>query len=79
MKEKELIDLGFKKIEVPDKESDNGYDYYYYELNIMEGLSLISTDNIDAKKDKWYVTNPSWSQKHTLSKEAVVYLKELSL
>jgi hypothetical protein len=40
MTEQDLIDLGFTKITVTDEESNNGYDYYYYSLNLMEGLEL---------------------------------------
>ena len=30
MTEQELVDFGFDKVEVSDDESQNGYDYYYY-------------------------------------------------
>ena len=55
MTENELIEHGFKKIEVPDKESDNGYDYYYYILELCEGVSLVSDDSDNIKDNNWSV------------------------
>ena len=34
MTEQELMDLDFEKVMVYDKESDNGYDYYYFRKHI---------------------------------------------
>lgn len=53
MTEKELIEEGFEKITVPNSESDNGYDYYFYELGICDHITLYSTDSIDVKDDNW--------------------------
>ena len=44
MTEQKLLELGFLKVEVLDEESQNGYDYYYYILDVLPGLSLISSD-----------------------------------
>ena len=60
MTEEELISLGFKKVDVPDDESGNGYDYYYYELDIMEGLRLVSCGNDELVNYEWYVVNHDW-------------------
>ena len=45
MIEQDLIDLGFKREDILDVESNNGYDYYYYFLKITEGLTLLSHVN----------------------------------
>jgi len=49
MKEQDLIDFGFEKINVPEE------SFYYYLLDIM-GLVLISNDNDTLESDEsWYV------------------------
>jgi hypothetical protein len=50
MKEQDLIDLGFKRVE----DFDGDEAFYYYDLNLVEGFSLISNDS-DNAKDGWYV------------------------
>ena len=40
MTEKELIGAGFEKQEANHVETDNGYDYYYYILDLCEGVCL---------------------------------------
>jgi hypothetical protein len=53
MSEQELVDFGFEKVEITDDDSQNGYDYYYYQKEMCSGLVLYSTDNIDVINDKW--------------------------
>jgi len=61
MTEQHLIDLGFNKVEITNEESQNGYDYYYYILNIFDNLSLISTDSdLVVLEDQWFVSNFEW-------------------
>ena len=61
MTEQDLIDLGFNKVEVLNEDSQNGYDYFYYVLNIFDNLSLISSENDRVKeKNGWTVTNFDW-------------------
>ena len=50
MKEQDLIDLGFKRIE----DFDGDEVFHYYDLNLVEGFSLISNDS-DNAKEGWYV------------------------
>jgi len=50
MKEQDLIDLGFKRIE----DFDGDEVFHCYNLDLVEGFSLISNDS-DNAKDKWYV------------------------
>jgi hypothetical protein len=53
MTEGELINLGFEKVTVTDAQSQNGYDYYFYQKELCSGLVLHSTDNIDVKNNEW--------------------------
>jgi hypothetical protein len=59
MTEKTLKKLGFIKVKAKDSETNNGYDYYYYVLDITQGLSLASTDSDETISRKgWNVI--SW-------------------
>jgi hypothetical protein len=51
MKEKDIIKAGFKKHEANHLETGNSYDYYYYVLDLCEGIYLVSSDSDN-------VTNP---------------------
>lgn len=53
MTEQELIDLDFQRVDITDADSQNGYDYYYYQKEICHGILLHSTDNIEVKDNKW--------------------------
>jgi hypothetical protein len=53
MTEEELIELGFDQITILTTESDNGYDYYFYQKELCDNLILYSTDSIDAKDNNW--------------------------
>jgi hypothetical protein len=55
MTEQELIDAGFEKQESNHLESGNGYDYYYYILDLCEGVCLLSCDSDEVVDDKWYI------------------------
>lgn len=78
MTEQELIDLGFDKVEVSDSESQNGYDYYYYVLDLLPGLSLISSGN-DQSQDGWSVYNFDWINGDKLTKASILHLKEVAV
>lgn len=56
MTEKELIKLKFKKIIITDKESDNGYDFYFYQKQYCSDLTLCTTDSIEVENDVWKVS-----------------------
>jgi hypothetical protein len=60
MTEKELINLGFERVYITDEDSGNGYDYFYYTLDIMEGLRLVSCGNDELVNYEWYVVNHDW-------------------
>jgi len=78
MTEQDLIDLGFNKIIVTDEESNNGYDYYYYSLDLMEGLELISTDSDHSTTHSWEVFNPDWSTVKSINKESIILLIQMT-
>ena len=66
MTEQELISLGFSRIDVTDDESQNGYDYYYYNLDVFNNLSLVSTDSDRTENEDWTVTNFDWPDQFKL-------------
>ena len=60
MTENDLTNLGFNKVEVNDLDSQNGYDYFYYTLEIFDNLTLCSVDSDRVENDNWYVMNLDW-------------------
>ena len=78
MTEQELIDLGFKKIVVKDEESGNGYDYYYYVVDIIEGLSLTSIADDEVEDSAWYVMNHEWPHAKIKDAESIKSLASLA-
>lgn len=78
MTEQELIDLDFKKIIVKDEESGNGYDYYYYVIDIIEGLSLTSIADDEVEDDIWYVMNHEWPDAKIKNAKAIKDLADLA-
>ena len=55
MTEKELIKFGFKKEIITDSESQNGYDYYYYTLEVIQDIVLVSSESDEIEDDEWGV------------------------
>lgn len=55
MTEEELIDLGFEQVHIADAESQNGYDYYFYQKEVCDNIVLYSTDNVDVIDNSWTV------------------------
>lgn len=55
MTEKELIEFGFKKEIIPDSESQNGYDYYYYTLEVIQDIVLVSSESDEIEDNEWGV------------------------
>lgn len=53
MTEEELISLDFEKVDILDEDSQNGFDFYFYQKEICPGISLNSTDSIDVKNNDW--------------------------
>lgn len=53
MTEQDLINEGFDKVTISDDESQNGFDYYYYQKEVCESIVLYSTDSVDVVDDNW--------------------------
>ena len=54
MKEQDLIDLGFERIDVsPDSSADEAF--YYYTYDFTKDFSMISSDNYEAEDKGWFV------------------------
>lgn len=62
MTENDLTDLGFNKIEIKDLDSQNGYDYFYYVLDVFDNLTLCSVDSDSIEDNNWYVINLDWPE-----------------
>ena len=60
MTEHDLTILGFNKVEIKDLDSQNGYDYYYYTLEVFNNLTLCSIDNDRVEDGDWFVINLDW-------------------
>jgi hypothetical protein len=56
MREQDLISFGFNKQIVPNSESENGYDYYYYSFPLLGDITLSSIGNDEVGTDgEWSV------------------------
>jgi hypothetical protein len=55
MTEEWLIERGFSKIRVPRIESDNPYDYYYYDKFFCSDITFYTTDSIDVVDNNWEI------------------------
>jgi len=52
MTEREIIELGFISEEIREHDED---DTYYYALDVVDGITFITTTNDEIKDDEWYV------------------------
>jgi hypothetical protein len=52
MTEREIIELGFISEEIREHDED---DAYYYALDVVDGITFITTTNDEIKDDEWYV------------------------
>jgi hypothetical protein len=78
MTEQDLIDLGFTKVDINDSESQNGYDYHYYNLEVFDNLTLSSVDSDEVKDDQWFIYNLDWPLNFKISdKEQVIQFLEI--
>ena len=55
IKEIDLANSGFSKNVITKEESGNNSDYYYYSLQLTNGIVLTSTENDLVVHDTWYV------------------------
>lgn len=73
MTETDLTDLGFNKVEINHVDSQNGYDYYYYTLEVFNNLTLSSVDSDVVENNNWFVVNFDWPKQFRLnSKDEVL-------
>jgi hypothetical protein len=78
MTEQDLIDLGFTKVDINDSESQNGYDYHYYTLEVFDNLTLSSVDSDEVKDDQWFIYNLDWPLNFRITdKEQVIQFLEI--
>lgn len=55
MKEEDLVNFGFEKVEVPVEESGDKTDYYYYKYDLSDSITLVSVASDEVKDDNWHV------------------------
>lgn len=58
MTEIELVDLGFKRVEISPEESGDGKGFYYYTYDLSENdytFALMSNENDNTINGKWWV------------------------
>ena len=55
MKEQDLIDLGFERVDVTKEESGCERDYHFYTYDFTEQLALMSNDSEEAESKGWFV------------------------
>lgn len=55
MKEIELIEEGFNRIDIPIEESGDKTDYYYYVLELNPNFVLNSTASDEISSGRWQV------------------------
>ena len=77
MRATELVALGFEKIDVLDSESNNGFDYYYYILEISPDIHLVSCDSDTLDEDAWFVRSFDWPDIVITETKDIKLLQEL--
>jgi hypothetical protein len=55
IREHELIEEGFERVDVLTSESDNEKDYYYYKLDLNNNFTLISSASDEIRGNLWNV------------------------
>ena len=76
MKEQDLVDLGFERIDVSAEESGDEA-FYYYTYDFTKHFSMISNDNDQAEKEGWLVEIFDYSDIRFHQKEDVKVLIDL--
>lgn len=73
MKEQDLIDLGFDRIDISATESGDTY-YYYYDYMFNEDFFLITCTN-DEANGKWYVEMfDHWNIRFTKKRDVKTFI-----
>lgn len=55
IREHELIEEGFERVDVLASESDNENDYYHYQLDLNDDFTLISDASDEITNNQWNV------------------------
>jgi len=55
MKENEMIEEGFERVDVSPEESGDDKGYFYYKYNLTDTVALISEDSDSVNNDNWKV------------------------
>tara|TARA_R110000803_G_scaffold196252_1_gene259520 strand:- start:715 stop:990 length:276 start_codon:yes stop_codon:yes gene_type:complete len=56
MKEQDIKDLGFRRVDVSPEEAGDDIGFYYYIYDIIQHMSLITSSNDEAVKEgEWIV------------------------
>lgn len=55
IREHELIEEGFERVDVLASESDNENDYYHYQLDLNDDFTLISDASDEINNNQWNV------------------------
>lgn len=55
IREHELIEEGFERVDVLASESDNENDYYHYQLDLNSDFTLISDASDEITNNQWNV------------------------
>lgn len=55
MKEQDIIDLGFERVDITKEQSGHEDDWHYYTYDFTSGFSLITQANDEVVDDKWVV------------------------
>ena len=76
MKEQDLVDLGFERIDISAEESGDEA-FYYYTYDFTKYFCLISRDNDEAEKEGWSVEIFDYSDIRFYQKEDVKVLIDI--
>lgn len=76
MREEELIEEGFERIDVLIEESGDKTDYYFYNLNLNDDVVLTSSTNEDSAIKNWvvYINNNNIVVKNILDLQTFIAL-----
>jgi len=76
MKEQDLVELGFERIDVSAEESGDEA-FYYYTYDFTKDFSMISSDNDQAEEEGWFVEIFDYSGIRFFQKEDLKVLIDL--
>jgi hypothetical protein len=80
MTEDNLIELGFKRIDVPVEESGDKEDYHYYNYKLSDDINLVSSDSTESGKRNWVVSVDYWGRMENVDDVSMIidFFKRIS-